>query len=230
MSNRYQMSDSIRLGIFLTLSGGFQDAYSYICRDKVFVNAQTGNIVLLAQNIADSHYETALRYLIPLIAFTCGSYLSQRMKLLSDNKKSLHWRQKILLTEMFFLFLSGLLPDRYNMLANSLLSFVCAMQVTAFRKFHYNSYATTMCIGNLRSATTLLCKYHITKERSLLQDSIHYFLIIFIFFVGAGLGTVFARYLHLRSIWVPILFLGVAFFLMFREEVHQRESAIKSEI
>lgn len=224
------MSDSIRLGIFLTLSGGFQDAYSYICRDKVFVNAQTGNIVLLAQNIADAHYERALRYLIPLIAFTCGSYLSQRMKLLSDNKKSLHWRQKILLTEMFFLFLSGLLPHRYNMLANSLLSFVCAMQVSAFRRFHHNSYATTMCIGNLRSATTLLCEYRITKERSLLQDSIHYFLIIFIFFVGAGLGTVSARYLHLRSIWIPILFLGISFFLMFREEVQQRESPVKSEI
>ena len=29
----------------LTLSGGLQDAYTYLRRGKVFANAQTGNIV-----------------------------------------------------------------------------------------------------------------------------------------------------------------------------------------
>ena len=46
-----QISESLALGIFLTLAGGFQDAYSYNVRDHVFANAQTGNIVLLGQNI-----------------------------------------------------------------------------------------------------------------------------------------------------------------------------------
>ena len=49
-----QISESLALGIFLTLAGGFQDAYSYNVRDHVFANAQTGNIVLLGQNLADS--------------------------------------------------------------------------------------------------------------------------------------------------------------------------------
>jgi len=42
-----QTSETLRIGIFLTLSGGFQDAYSYLCRGKVFANAQTGNMLLL---------------------------------------------------------------------------------------------------------------------------------------------------------------------------------------
>ena len=43
-----QMSDTFRAAIFVILSGGFQDAYTYICRGQVFANAQTGNIVLLS--------------------------------------------------------------------------------------------------------------------------------------------------------------------------------------
>lgn len=42
-----QMSESIKLGVILAIAGGFMDAYSYMCRGKVFANAQTGNILLL---------------------------------------------------------------------------------------------------------------------------------------------------------------------------------------
>ena len=46
----FQMSDSMKVAVFIVLSGGFQDAYTYTCRDSVFANAQTGNIVLLASS------------------------------------------------------------------------------------------------------------------------------------------------------------------------------------
>lgn len=39
-----QMSEAFRNCIFLALSGGFQDAYTYFTRDGVFANAQTGNV------------------------------------------------------------------------------------------------------------------------------------------------------------------------------------------
>ena len=41
-----QISESLPIMILLTLSGGFMDAYSYLCRGEVFANAQTGNILL----------------------------------------------------------------------------------------------------------------------------------------------------------------------------------------
>ena len=40
MKQTRQMSETIKLGILLALSGGFMDAYSYIQRDQVFANAQ----------------------------------------------------------------------------------------------------------------------------------------------------------------------------------------------
>ena len=217
-----QTSETLRIGIFLTLSGGFQDAYSYLCRGKVFANAQTGNIVLLGQSIAEKNITMMFRYLCPLIAFVLGAYISQRMK--SSNQKyfRFHWRQHVLLLEMLLIVIVGFLPEQLNILANIILSFVCAMQVVAFSKFHGNSYATTMCIGNLRSATTLLCQYHITKDKNTQRDSFHYFFIIFVFLIGATLGTILGKQFHLHSIWFAILFLFVAFIMMFYETVESK--------
>ena len=48
-----QMSESFLIAGILSISGGLQDAYTYMYRGKVFANAQTGNIVLLAQNLID---------------------------------------------------------------------------------------------------------------------------------------------------------------------------------
>ncbi len=56
MKNEKQVSESIKLGVLLSLSGGFMDAYSYIERGKVFANAQTGNMLLLVVNIAEGNY------------------------------------------------------------------------------------------------------------------------------------------------------------------------------
>lgn len=56
-----QMSDAFRTTVFLTLSGGFQDAYTYMGRGKVFANAQTGNIVLMATNFCEGDFAKALR-------------------------------------------------------------------------------------------------------------------------------------------------------------------------
>ena len=40
--HRGQMSEAFRTVMFLSASGGLQDAYTYIGRGKVFANAQTG--------------------------------------------------------------------------------------------------------------------------------------------------------------------------------------------
>ena len=74
---KWQMSESLALGIVLTLAGGFQDAYSYNCRGKVFANAQTGNIVLLGQNLATGNWQSAVRYLLPILAFIGGVYVTE---------------------------------------------------------------------------------------------------------------------------------------------------------
>ena len=53
---RWQTSESITVGLFLALSGGFMDAYSYINRGKVFANAETGNIILMTLKICEGKF------------------------------------------------------------------------------------------------------------------------------------------------------------------------------
>ena len=79
-----QMSDTFHAAVFVTLSGGFQDAYTYICRGQVFANAQTGNIVLLSAALLRGDWAVCLRYAIPLLSFVfavgagLGSVLTAR--------------------------------------------------------------------------------------------------------------------------------------------------------
>ena len=54
-----QMSESFLTAAFLSMSGGLQDAYTYIFRGHVFANAQTGNIVLLSQCAARQDWAQA---------------------------------------------------------------------------------------------------------------------------------------------------------------------------
>ncbi|MFA6776415.1 MAG: YoaK family protein, partial [Sphaerochaetaceae bacterium] len=150
MKHPTQMSEAFSTAIFLTLSGGFQDAYTYLTRNKVFANAQTGNIVLFSQNLAEGHWSSAVRYVVPLLSFILGVYGAEALRHHFQHVKRLHWRQLVLLIEIAILFSVGFIPQKLNPLANALVSFVCALQVQTFRKVKGNAYATTMCIGNLR--------------------------------------------------------------------------------
>ena len=152
-STKVQMSEAFITSVFLALSGGFQDAYTYFTRDGVFSNAQTGNVVLMSQHFMMGEWSEGLRYLFPLLAFAVGVFVAERIQGSFKYARKLHWRQSVLLCEMAILVFVGFLPENLNMAATVLVSFSCAMQVQTFRKVGGYSYASTMCIGNLRSGT-----------------------------------------------------------------------------
>ena len=124
-----QMSDSFRAAIFIILSGGFQDAYTYCCRGGVFANAQTGNIVLLSTALFQREWPTALKYLIPILSFMIGIAAAEVVHIRLKHYEKIHWRQIILLCEILLLLAVGFMPQRLDALANALVSFVCALQV-----------------------------------------------------------------------------------------------------
>lgn len=210
-----QMSDTFRAAIFVTLSGGFQDAYTYISRGQVFANAQTGNIVLLSAAILRRDWSDCLRYLIPLLSFLSGTMVAEFIHLRFRNLRQLHWRQLVLLQEILFLLAVGFLPHTLDPLANALVSFVCAMQVHTFHRIHGHTYASTMCIGNLRSAAEFLGEYLLTRNRAALASAHTYFGIILIFAAGAGLGSFITELIDIQAIWVCCGLLLVSFILMF---------------
>ena len=96
-----------RYGVSLALAvvGGFLEAYTYVTRDGVFANAQTGNIARMGLNLAQGNVLLTLRYLIPVIAFMAGVTLSLQLRRLRQD-----WERIILLLEIVLLFLVGLIP------------------------------------------------------------------------------------------------------------------------
>lgn len=98
-----QMSEAFITSVFLAMSGGFQDAYTYFTRDEVFSNAQTGNVVLMSQNFMTGQWGDGLRYLFPVLAFAIGVVAAERIQNTFKYAKKLHWRQMILLIEILIL-------------------------------------------------------------------------------------------------------------------------------
>lgn len=215
--HRGQMSEAFRTVMFLSASGGLQDAYTYIGRGKVFANAQTGNIVLMSQAAFDGNLARVLHYLVPLLSFALGVAVAEAIRIRYREAKRLHWRQLVLVVEILLLFGVGFIPNTLDMAANALVSFACAMQVQAFRKVHGYPFASTMCIGNLRSGTESLSIYLRDKRPEALRKALHYYGIICVFALGAGAGGICSLHIGLRAIWISSLLLCIAFGMMQKE-------------
>lgn len=213
MKRAKQTSESIELGILLALSGGLMDAYSYLARGQVFANAQTGNMLLFGVNLANGQFQHALHYLFPVLAFGLGIFLAELVHF--QNIQKVHWRQITLLFEILILFGVGFISFQQNLIANSLTSFACGLQVQAFRKIHGKGFATTMCIGNLRTGTHELCNFICTKKVQHLQSGLLYYMIIVTFIIGAILGNFLIQLFSSKAIWASVILLLIAFILMF---------------
>ena len=101
------------------------------------------------------------------------------------------WQHYAILLEFVLLFIVSWIPQGKgsNVCANVLVSSTCAIQVEAFRKMLGTPFASTMCTGNLRSATEYLNRFFVDKEKGLLQKSVQYFGIDILFVLGAVIGT-----------------------------------------
>ena len=213
MNKAKQMSETIRLGALLADSGGLMDAYSYIYRDHVFANAQTGNILLLGVNLSEGNFSEAFRYLLPIVSFIIGIALAEIVRLRAGRK--LHWRQVSVLFEAIILFAVAFIPTTHNMIANSLISFACGIQVESFRKIRGNAIATTMCIGNTRSGTQHLCTFFQTGNKDSLHKAGLYYGIILFFVLGAISGNLCVKLMGVKAILVSSILLTIAFIIMF---------------
>lgn len=190
-------------GLLLTYVGGFLDGYTYLGKGHVFANAQTGNIALLGISLFSLDLNSCLHYLLPILSFALGSFLCHL---------PFFKRTQALLAEILILALVTLagehLADQYG---NMLISLVCAMQVTTFRKIETLPYASTMCTGNLRSATEKLYAFFSKHDITYLKQAMTYFLVIGCFILGAGSALIALHLWGLKALYIccVILLLNV---------------------
>ena len=225
MQRAKQISESIELGIILALAGGCMDVYSYVGRDHVFANAQTGNILLVGVSISEGNWALAGRYFFPVVSFAVGIMLAD---LVHERFGSvIHWRQVTVFFEAVILLGVSFIPGGgYNLLANCLTSFACGMQVESFRKIHGHGIATTMCIGNFRAGLHALGEYWFSRKRSDRNKALTYFIVIAFFALGAVLGSRLIARMGQWAILCSSALLAACFLLMFIQTEEEKRDAL----
>ncbi|SER66585.1 YoaK family protein [Parafannyhessea umbonata] len=213
MRRATQTSESIELAALLAMSGGLMDAYSYLGRGKVFANAQTGNLLLLGVHAAAGEWAQTIQYAMPVVFFALGVAVAHGVRCHCHNIRA-HWRQICLAIEVVLLATVAFVPESQNLLANSMTSLACGIQVQAFRKIHGVGFATTMCIGNLRAATHGLTEFFHSGNRKALESSLLHYGTIVCFVCGAILGSRMLGLVGLRAILVSCAILVVALLVM----------------
>lgn len=218
--NRYQMSESLPVGLLLAMAGGILDAYTYLNRGQVFATAETGNLVLLGINLSQGRFDRVLYYLLPIVSFAVGVLVTEILRrFLGPNAGRLHWRQPILLTECLVLIFVSLIPSgSLDPIANMLISFTSAIQIESFRQFRGCGCATTMCTGNLRSGTEHLFRHLTTPGSQSASKAVLYYGLILSFVCGALISGCVTHFLGTRTVLCACLPLLGAFLLMFREQ------------
>lgn len=178
----------IAVGLLISLSAGLMDAYSFLCRGEVFANAQTGNIILLGINLFKGSFSEIARYILPILFFGIGIALAFLVSKINSLKEK-HKLFLIILFEAAVLSTTAFIPQSRNLIANSLISFVCGIQLEMFQKIMETPVATTMCIGNFRLFIHNGLDYLYNKDKKAIARSLLYLLVILSFVFGAIIGS-----------------------------------------
>lgn len=210
-------TETIYIASILTIVGGFVDAYTYVTRDGIFAYAQTGNIIFFSMNLANKNFLDTLHYMIPILSFMMGIWFAQYIKqILNNNTKFMEWEYVMILVNAVVLFVVGLLPKTFsNTVVVSIISFISAVQMTTFNRVEGLAYVTSMCTGNLRSASEHLFKFLFNRDKTGLKNGLIYLTILFFFALGAFMGTFFTNMFGIKSIWIAAGLLLVVESLMF---------------
>lgn len=230
MTTRKQMSETFLISSILAIVGGFLDAYTYMCRGSVFANAQTGNIVLMGIKFSNGQIKESLFYLIPIFSFIAGILICEAIRQKFRNAKRIHWRQIVILFEIIVLSIVSFIPQAQisNNVSNALVSFVCSLQVQSFRKMNDHSIATTMCTGNLRSATEHFFNFVSNKNKDDLHQSLEYFGIIAFFILGGAMGALITNKLSIKAVLIANVGLIITFIIMFiKQEEQDKEEKLE---
>lgn len=188
-------------GLCLALIGGFLDAYTYTLHNRVFANAQTGNMVLFAIYLAEGS-SLCLKYLIQIVAFFLGIIVTDIIQSFISPKSRFKKIIFISVVEFISLFIIGFIPESFpSEWLCGFVAFINGLQATVFRKIGTNVCCTTMCTGNLRSFGDNLIEAIVNCDLAALKRSGIYFTIILFFMAGGVISKLMCVRFGIQAIW-----------------------------
>ena len=218
-------SNSVFLGILLAIVGGFLDAYTYVSRDGVFANAQTGNMVLLGIRAAQGEWKETVRFIPPILAFILGVLVAETVKIPRVRAIVYSYRRFVLILECIVLFIVGALPESVpNMVVTVCIAFVSSMQISTFNKLDKWNYNSTVTTGNLRTATQAAYSAIVERDQEAKNQFKEFISIILCFLLGALTGTYLTMHIGDRAIWIASALLIISILLYHSHKGYFRRS------
>lgn len=198
--------EQVFFALLLTFASGFFDSYTFINSNGIFANAQTGNIIFVALEVAKANYMGALAYLPPVVFFILGVLFNEYIITKFSNLSIARYVNLSLLLQTFLLIFIFFVPYIWVVDIRPLfISFICAMQFDSFRSVHNVQFASIFCTGNLRSASEHIFRYCYKKEKKSMEMFIIYLALIIVFFGGVVVGGVLSEKVGHKSILVAIV-------------------------
>lgn len=205
----------------LAASGGCMDAYSYLYCEGVFAYAQTGNILLFCINLVRGEFLQSLSYLWPILAFMGGTAVAFLLERMHKGWKPFLHKWRTLILEIAILIGVCFVADYNHLIATAMISFVCGMQLESFPSFLSIRVATTMCIGNLRSAVHHGMECAVGNARGNGVQVLLFGVALTAFALGAALGNILVALLSAYAVLASCVLLGVA--IIFAFLVYERD-------
>lgn len=209
-------SSGLEIAILLTIAGGALDAYTFACRGGVFANAQTGNIIRLGIFLANHQYQECLVFLISIIAFGLGTLCALLIQNNFHKIRKKSARRVVLLMEIVIVLIVSRIPQDkiQNIIANTLVSFMAAMQMEAFKVFSGQAITTTVCTGNYRKFIECLYLGINTHDHQTRLISYQYAMIVIFFILGGWIGMKAAVIIGIKSILFELVWLLPVFLII----------------
>lgn len=217
------------VAVLLAFAGGFFDAYTYFQRGGVFANAQTGNIIKLSIAAAQGQFDQIPRFLIPILAFIAGTFLTLAIHTLFHKRKITHIRKTVLLIEMIICIGVAFIPveEKFNIVANTLVSFMCAMQMQCFQKFEGLSLATTVGTGNLRKCIEYFYRAFVRHEPEKRKSALLTLGALLSFMIGVAAGVWMSEIGGQYAILFTLLPLGGSFGWIRYKQIKNRKERVE---
>ena len=214
-NNKEEFAPNERLWLFcmLMLVAGFFGGFTFSLRGRVFVNAQTGNLVLLSLGFAT--WDTALikNALATFLAYFCGIITAELISKKINKTSFLIWERILLIFSIIVTICLGFIPEAapYEF-SNFPIAFTAAMQFNTFEKAHGMGMATPFCTNHVKQASANLVRFLRTRDNNKLRISLSHLSMILSFIVGATLAIFLGRFFFGKIIWLSSFFLLVTFY------------------
>jgi len=205
-NNKEEFAPNERLWLFcmLMLVAGFFGGFTFSLRGRVFVNAQTGNLVLLSLGFAT--WDTALikNALATFLAYFCGIITAEFISKEINKISFLIW-ERILL----FFSLPETAPFEFT---NFSIAFTAAMQFNTFEKAHGMGMATPFCTNHVKQASANFVRFLKTRDSNKLRISLSHLSMILSFITGATLSIFLGRFFLGKAIWLSSVFIVITLY------------------